>query len=55
MIAVRTALWIASFLGAMYALLSLMSAAFGDFTAGTIIAAAGLAGWLICDWIEEYR
>ena len=51
-IAVRTALWISGFLGALSALLGTFSGVH-DIGVGLAVAAASVLGWGICDWLEE--
>ena len=55
MIAARSTLFIFSFLGVLYALLSLINGSDTDFAVGMIVAVIGLHGWAVCDVIEHHR
>ena len=55
MISVRVALFVTSLLGFMYAVLSVTNQAKTDTAAGMIVAAVGIVGWAVMDWIEERR
>jgi len=50
---VRVGLFLTTFLGFMYGVLSLMSQTKTDVTAGLLVALAGVIGWVICGWVEE--
>lgn len=52
---VRVALFATSFLGFMYALLSLTNTTKTDVLAGAAVALAGIVGWGIADYWEERR
>lgn len=52
---VRVALFATSFLGFMYALLSLTNTTKTDVLAGAVVALAGIIGWGVMDYWEERR
>lgn len=52
MIITRFVLWLAGFLGALYAIVSLFSS-LPDVGYGMAVAALSVIGWGLCDWIEE--
>jgi hypothetical protein len=52
---IRVALFVTTFLGFMYGVLSLTNESKTDTALGMIVAAAGIIGWGILDWIEENR
>lgn len=55
MIAVRATLFVVSFLGVLYALLSVMSGADVDTVVGMGVALVGLAGWAVLYMVEDRR
>lgn len=55
MIGARATLFAVSFLGVLYALLSVMTGSNGDAIGGMVVAAVGIAGWGLIDWWEETR
>lgn len=54
MIPIRVALFITALLGAVYALIGLFST-LNDVGVGMAVAAAGIVGWGLMDWLEEHR
>lgn len=46
MLSARVGLFVTSFLGFLFAVLSLMNSSAGDVWAGLIISAAGIVGWI---------
>ena len=55
MMSIRVALFVTSFLGFMYGVLSLMGGVKTDVIAGLAVALIGITGWGICSWMEERR
>lgn len=52
MLSVRTALFLSAFLGVLCAFCGIFTT-LNDFGVGMAVAAASIAGWGLCDWIEE--
>ena len=52
---IRVGLFVASFLGFLYSVLSITNAARADMFVGMAVAAVGVVGWIVCDVIEEIR
>lgn len=52
---IRVGLFVTSFLGLLYALLSLVNWAKADALAGMAVAGVGILGWIAADVWEELR
>jgi hypothetical protein len=55
MIHARVSLFVAAFLGCLYALLSVMNGSDGDTIAGMAVAGVGILGWGVIDWLERHE
>lgn len=55
MTSIRVFLFLISFLGLLYGLLSITNTSKTDVLAGMLVASLGVLGWVLCEIWEELR